>query len=119
MEFIQKIKSVNVKPRKVRFVVRQIKHWPLLDTRERFNLLKTPTSSNLKKGLDAAIDRIKSVSEDPKQYIIKRINCDEGMKFKRRRIGSRGRSSGITKQRSNISIFISKKQESETEKTNK
>lgn len=109
MEFIQTINNVAISPRKIREVVRRIKNRPIQALRNEISLLDQSVSQVLVKGLKAAEDRIKDVAQDPNQYLVKRINCDEGLKLKRRFFGSRGRSYAFIKQRSNISIIVGEK----------
>lgn len=107
LEFVQKINSVQIKPRKIREFTRLIKHQPILEVKERFQLApKQLMSTILSKGLGVAIDRISSTAFDPKNFIVKRITCNEGVKFKRRRMRSRGRTVTFTKQRSHINILV-------------
>src|SRR3990167_10136173 len=106
MDFIQKIKSVSSQPRKVRYITRQVKHWPIKEASERFALIEQGLKNVLVKGIGAAIDRLKTNNQNPDEYIIKRITCDEGIKMKRRLFVSRGRSRAYTKQRSHIQIFV-------------
>ena len=107
MEIVEHINNVLQDPRKIRFVVRQFKHVPILDLEQKVALIDKPIISIvLSKGLKAAIERIKKSSLNPKDFIVKRILCDEGVKLKRRRIGGKGRAFPFSHQRSNISIVI-------------
>lgn len=109
MEFTHKINNVAISPRKIREVVRLIKNRPIEALRDELSLLDKSVSQILVKGIKAAEDRIKNVAQDPNEYLIKRINCNEGLKLKRRFFGSRGRSYAFIKQRSNIHIIIGQK----------
>lgn len=110
MEIIQKVNLIPVKPRKVRFLVRQIKHWPLVKTINRLKLSNKNVASYLIKGLGSAVDRIKQAGESPENFIIKRVNCNESLKLKRRIFESRGRARRFTHQKSNLYIVIGKKE---------
>lgn len=109
MEFTQKINNVTIRPRKIREVVRSIKNKSIESLKGELNLLDKSVNQILIKGIKAAEDRIKNASQDPNEYTIKRIICNEGLKLKRRQIGSRGRSYHFLKQRSNISIIVAEK----------
>lgn len=109
MKFTQEIKNVTIKPRKIREVVRSIKNRPLDILKGELTLFDKSVNQVLIKGIEAAEDRIKNASQDPNEYIIKRIICNEGLKLRRRFIGSRGRSYPLLKQRSNINIVVGEK----------
>lgn len=107
MEIVEKINNVLQDPRKIRFVVRQFKYVPLLELERKVQIIDNPKISIvLHKGLKASIERIKNSSLDPKDFIVKRILCDEGVKLKRRRIGGKGRAFPYAHQRSKISIVV-------------
>ena len=119
MQFIQEIKNVTIKPRKIREVVRSIKNRPLDTLKGELTLFDKSVNQVLIKGIEAAEDRIKNASQDPNEYIIKRIICNEGLKLRRRFIGSRGRSYPLLKQRSNINIVVGEKLKEPIAKTKK
>lgn len=122
MEIVERINNVLQDPRKTRFVVRQFKHIPILELKQKVALIDKPKISIvLSKGLKSAIERIKNSSLNPQDFIVKRILCDEGIKLKRRRIGGKGRAFPFSHRRSNISIVIGQielKNSDNKEKTN-
>ncbi|GIW62455.1 MAG: 50S ribosomal protein L22 [Patescibacteria group bacterium] len=101
------IKNVRVTPKKLRFIVPEIKKEPVSKALSKLNLMNKKPAQFLYKAIKSCVDNAKNkfkVEENMLKF--KTIVIEEGFKLKRYRAGSRGRAKPYTKRFSHIKIEL-------------
>ena len=106
MEVTHRTTKIRIAPRKLRLVAEKVKHMPAAKALELLPLVNRGGALHVRKSLKAAIAAAEDQNYDKDTLVIQRIWCDEGANMKRYIGHSRGRTSGIMKKHSHLSIVL-------------
>lgn len=101
------IKNVRVTPKKLRFIVPEIKNNTVKKALDKLSLMNKKPAQFLFKAIKSCVDNAKNrfkVEENMLKF--KNIVIEEGFKLKRFRAGSRGRAKPYTKRFSHIKVEL-------------
>jgi large subunit ribosomal protein L22 len=99
-------RNIRVAPRKLRLVVDKVRHMPADKAIALMPLVLKASSVHVEKALKAAVEAAKDKNLNPDTLVIQRIWADEGTAMKRIITRSRGRSTGIMKKFSHLTIVL-------------
>ena len=107
MEITAKSSSVRVAPRKVRLVADSIRKLSAEDALKALSVINKRGASVLEKTLKSAIaNAVNNANVKKEDLVIKAIDVNEGLSFKRFHPSTRGRAHPYKKRGSNITIVL-------------
>lgn len=107
MESLTYIKNVHISPKKLRFIISDVKKHTPVDSVQHLFYMENKAAKILYKALKSAIASAQStlkVREDMLQF--KLLTVEEGQKLKRYRAGSRGMARPYVRRHSHIKIIL-------------
>lgn len=110
----QKVRAVYrnaaISPQKVRLVADVVRGMKAAEAVDVLSLMDKKGARLVKKVLASAIANAENnMNEDKEKLVVSGIWADEGLKFRRYRMVSRGRGHGFVRRRSHITIELSTK----------
>lgn len=99
-------RNIRIAPRKLRLVVDKVRHLPAEKAIALMPLILKRGSIHVEKALKAAVEAARDKNLNPDTLVVQRIWADEGQAMKRVITRSRGRSSGIMKKYSHLTVVL-------------